>query len=78
LSSTFFTAFSGSLFGSISTTGGLFGQQQTTGGLGRNAGSLFGTPALSTTGTRFGSTSIFGQSSSGQTVYDHSSLLYIY
>ena len=69
----FFTAFSGGLFGSSSATAGpfKFGQQQTTEALGQNANSLFGTPTISTTGTR-----IFGQSSSGQTVCVHCFLLF--
>ena len=69
----FFTLISGSLFGSSAATPGLFGQQQTTAtAFGQKPGGLFGTPTSSTTGTGFGSgfgtTSLFGQSTSGQTV----------
>jgi len=63
LSSTFFTALSGSLFGSSSTTAGLFGQQQTTEGFGQKPGVLFNTTSSATeTGIKFGSTtgSTFG------------------
>ena len=70
--STFFTAFSASMFGTSSKTTGLFGQTQTKEGLGQNAGSLFGTPTLFTNRT-----GIFGQSSSGQTVCVHCFLLFM-
>jgi len=57
LSSIFFTALSGSLFGSSSTTGGLFGQQQTTEGLGQKPGVLFNTTSSATgTGIKLGTT----------------------
>lgn len=70
--------FSGSLF-SGSGTASLFNQQQqqqTTGSLfGQKTGGLFGTPTSSTTSTGFGTgfgaggtTGLFGQSSTGQTV----------
>ena len=70
--------FLGSLF-SGSGTASLFGQQQqqqTTGSLfGQKTGGLFGTPTSSTTSTGFGTgfgtggtTGLFGQSSTGQTV----------
>jgi len=69
----FFTLILGSLFGSSAATSGIFGQQQTTAtAFGQKPGGLFGTPTSSTTGTGFGSgfgtTSLFGQSTSGQTV----------
>lgn len=70
--------FSGSLFSGSGTTS-LFGQQQQqqTGGslFGQKTGGLFGTPTSSTTSTGFGTgfgtggtTGLFGQSSTGQTV----------
>ena len=70
--------FSGSLFSGSGSTS-LFGQQQqqqTTGSLfGQKTGGLFGTPTSSTTSTGFGTgfgaggtTGLFGQSSTGQTV----------
>ena len=69
---------SGTLFGNTGTTS-LFGQQQpqqqqTTGSLfGQKTGSLFGAPTSGTATTGFGQgfgtgSSLFGQSSSGQTV----------
>ena len=67
-----FTPLSGSIFGSSGTTSSLFGQQQpTASAFGQKPGGLFSTPTSSTTGTGFGSgfgTSLFGQSTSGQTV----------
>lgn len=68
-----FTIFLGSLFGSSAATPGLFNQlQTTTSAFGQKPTGLFGTPTSSTTGTGFSSgfgAGLFGQSTSGQTVY---------
>jgi len=66
LSSAFFTALSGSLIGSSSTTAGLFGQQQTTEGFAQKSDVPFNTASSATdTGIKFGTTM---SSTSGLTV----------